>query len=65
MMEVTFALDSNGHLTVNAEDESTGQSDKITIANDKDRPNEEEIEKMIQDAATYADENLTLGFGCP
>ena len=42
---------------MNAKDEGTGKFEKITITNDKDRPTEEDIEKMIKDAATYADEN--------
>ena len=42
---------------MNAKDKGTGKFEKITITNDKDRPTEEGIEKMIKDAATYADEN--------
>merc|ERR1719201_2624542 len=54
---VTFEIDSNGILNVNAEDKGTGKSEKITITNDKGRLTEEEIEKMIKDAETYADED--------
>merc|ERR1719327_667126 len=56
-IEVTFEIDSNGILNVNAEDKGTGKSEKITITNDKGRLTEEEIEKMIKDAETYADED--------
>merc|ERR1711957_128253 len=56
-IEVTFEIDSNGILNVNAEDKSTGKSEKITITNDKGRLTEEQIEKMIKDAEMYADED--------
>merc|ERR1712164_76820 len=56
-IEVTFEIDSNGILNVGAEDKGTGKSEKITITNDKGRLTEEEIEKMIKDAETYADED--------
>merc|ERR1719478_1482638 len=56
-IEVTFEIDSNGILNVGAEDKATGKSEKITITNDKGRLTEEEIEKMIKEAETYADED--------
>merc|ERR1719469_1103379 len=56
-IEVTFEIDSNGILNVNAEDKGTGKSEKITITNDKGRLTEEQIEKMIKDAEMYADED--------
>merc|ERR1719453_1084382 len=56
-IEVTFEIDSNGILNVNAEDKGTGKSEKITITNDKGRLTEEEIEKMIKEAEQYADED--------
>jgi len=56
-IEVTFDLDANGILNVNAEDKSTGKSKKITITNDKGRLSKEEIEKMIRDAEKYKAED--------
>merc|ERR1711959_540897 len=50
-VEVTFEIDSNGILVVGAEDKGTGNSEKITITNDKGRLTEEQIEKMIKEAA--------------
>ena len=52
---MTFEIDSNGILNVNAENRGTGKSEKITITNDKGRLTEEEIEKVIKNADTYAD----------
>merc|ERR1711906_26834 len=56
-IEVTFEIDSNGILNVGAEDKGTGKSEKITITNDKGRLTEEQIEKMIQEAEEFADED--------
>merc|ERR1712056_38992 len=52
-IEVTFDIDANGILNVNAADKSTGKSQKITITNDKGRLSKEEIEKMVNDAEKY------------
>jgi L1 cell adhesion molecule like protein len=52
-IEVTFDIDANGILNVNAADKSTGKSNKITITNDKGRLSKEEIERMVNDAEKY------------
>jgi heat shock protein 5 len=56
-IEVTFEIDTNGILNVGAEDKGTGKSEKITITNDQGRLTEEQIQKMIDDAETFADED--------
>merc|ERR1711934_956628 len=56
-IEVTFEIDSNGILNVGAEDKGTGKNESITITNDKGRLTEEQIEKMIQEAEQFADED--------
>ena len=56
-IEVTFDLDANGILNVNAEDKSTGKSQKITITNDKGRLSKEDIERMVQEAEKYKAED--------
>jgi len=56
-IEVTFDIDANGILNVSAEDKSTGKQNKITITNDKGRLTKEEIEKMVQDAEKYKNED--------
>ena len=45
---------------MSAEDEGTGKPEKITLTSDKERLTDKEIEKMIKDAATYADENKKM-----
>jgi len=56
-IEVTFDIDANGILNVNAEEKGTGKSEKITITNDKGRLSKEEIDKMVADAEKYKDED--------
>lgn len=52
-VEVTFDIDANGILNVSAVDKSTGKVNKITITNDKGRLNKEEIERMINEAEKF------------
>merc|ERR1712198_262872 len=59
-IEVTFEIDANGILQVSAEDKGTGNKEKITITNDQNRLTPEDIEKMIQDAEMFADEDKKL-----
>ncbi|VDP90643.1 unnamed protein product [Echinostoma caproni] len=52
-IEVTFDIDANGILNVSAVDKSTGKQNKITITNDKGRLSKDEIERMVQEAERY------------
>lgn len=56
-IEVTFELDANGILKVSAGDKGTGKSESITITNDKGRLSTEEIERMVEEAEKYAEED--------
>ncbi|XP_022101011.1 78 kDa glucose-regulated protein-like [Acanthaster planci] len=56
-IEVTFEIDVNGILRVSAEDKGTGNKEKITITNDQNRLTPEDIERMINDAEKFADED--------
>ncbi|XP_065210429.1 heat shock 70 kDa protein II-like [Planococcus citri] len=49
-VDVTFEIDSNGILNVAAVENSTGNSNQLTIQYDKGRLSKEEIERMIEDA---------------
>ena len=59
-IEVTFEVDANGILNVQAEDKATGKSEKITITADKGRLSEEEIERMVREAEEFADEDKAV-----
>merc|ERR1719313_491652 len=52
-IEVSFALDSNGILSVDAKDKGTGKSQGITITNEKGRLSREEIERLVREADKY------------
>jgi len=56
-IEVTFEIDVNGILHVSAEDKGTGNKNKITITNDHNRLSPEDIDRMINDAEKFADED--------
>lgn len=56
-IEVTFEVDANGILQVSAEDKGTGKAEKITITAEKGRLSEDEIERMVQEAEQYAEED--------
>merc|ERR1719231_2008923 len=56
-IEVTFEIDANGILQVSAEDKGTGKAEKITITNDKGRLSQEEIDRMVQEAQEFEEED--------
>jgi len=56
-IEVTFDIDANGIMQVNALDKTTGKQNKITITNDKGRLSAEEVEKMVRDAEKFAEDD--------
>merc|ERR1712095_90519 len=56
-IEVTFDIDANGILNVSAVEKGSGKQEKITITNDKGRLSNDEIEKMVNDAERFKDED--------
>jgi len=56
-IDVSFDLDANGILNVSACEKSTGKSNKITITNDKGRLSKEDIERMVEEAEKYKQED--------
>uniref|UniRef100_A0A673L3F2 Endoplasmic reticulum chaperone BIP n=1 Tax=Sinocyclocheilus rhinocerous TaxID=307959 RepID=A0A673L3F2_9TELE len=59
-IEVTFEIDVNSILRVTAEDKGTGNKNKITITNDQNRLTPEDIERMVNEAERFADEDKKL-----
>merc|ERR1719242_2616340 len=59
-IEVTFEIDVNGILKVSAEDKGTGTKNHIVIQNDQNRLSPEDIERMINDAEKFADEDKKI-----
>lgn len=56
-IEVTFEIDANGIMKVSAHDKGTGKSESITITNDKGRLSQDEIERMVQEAEQFQEED--------
>ena len=59
-IEVSFELDANGILKVGASDKGTGKAESITITNDKGRLSQEEIDRMLQEAEQFAEEDKAI-----
>jgi len=56
-IEVTFDVDANGIMSVNATDKSSGKTEKITIKNDKGRLSKEDVERMVGEAEKFKEED--------
>jgi L1 cell adhesion molecule like protein len=56
-IEVTYDIDANGILNVTAVEKSTQKTNKITITNDKGRLSTDDIKRMVEDAAKYAEQD--------
>ena len=56
-IDVTFDIDANGILNVSAQDKSMGKSENITIKNDKGRLSQADIDRMVNDAEKYKEED--------
>lgn len=55
-IEVTFAIDANGIVSVSAKDKATNKEQNITISNSSGL-SKEEIERMVQEAQAHEDED--------
>ncbi len=56
-IEITYDLDANGILNVSACEKSTGKSQKITITNERGRLTPEQIDRMVQEAEKFKEED--------
>ena len=59
-IEVVFDIDANGILKVSASEKSTGKSHNITIKNDRGTLSDEEINRLVKEAAKYKEEDDRL-----
>jgi len=59
-IEVTFEIDANGILNVQAKDLGTGKAENIVIKNDKGRLSKEDIDRMVNEAEKFEDEDKKL-----
>ncbi len=56
-IEVTFEIDANGILNVEARDKGTNNNAKITITNNKGRLSKEEIERLVKEAEKFKEQD--------
>ena len=56
-IEIAYDLDANGILNVSASEKSSGKSNKITITNDKSRLSKDQVERMVEEAEKFAEED--------
>ncbi|CAN0030793.1 unnamed protein product [Scytosiphon promiscuus] len=59
-IEVTFEVDANGILQVSAKDTGSGRSERIVVTGDTGRLSQEEIERMVQDAEDYSEDDKVV-----
>tara|TARA_Y100000996_G_scaffold414509_1_gene405592 strand:+ start:663 stop:2543 length:1881 start_codon:yes stop_codon:yes gene_type:complete len=57
-IEVTFDIDANGIMEIEAQDKSSGNKKNITITNDKGRLSSGDIERMVKEAEEFKEEDL-------
>ena len=56
-IDVTIEIDENGILNVSAIDRGSGNCNKTTIVNEKDRLSKEEIDRIIKEAEKFREED--------
>jgi len=56
-IKVTYDIDANGILNVSAKEVSTGKENKIEIKNDGNRLSQQDIDRMISEAAKFKEED--------
>ena len=57
-IQVCFAIDDDGILNVTVEEETNGNKKDITITKENGRLSTEDIERMIQEAENFKEEDL-------
>jgi len=56
-IEITYEVDANGILNVSAVEKSTGKAEKITITNDSSKLSKEDIERMVEEAEKFKEDD--------
>lgn len=56
-IEVTFDVNVDGILNVTAKEKGTGKSESITITNDKGRLTQDDIDRMVEEAEKFKDQD--------
>ena len=56
-IEVSFDVDANGIMNIEAKDKGSGNVQNITIKNDKGRLSQEDIERMVNEGEKFAEQD--------
>ena len=56
-IEVSFDVDANGIMNIEAKDKGSGNVQNLTIKNDKGRLSQEDIERMVQEGEKFKEED--------
>ena len=59
-IEVAFDVDANGIMNIEAHDKGSGKKEQITITNDKGRLSSDDIERMVQEAEEFKEEDQQI-----
>lgn len=59
-IEVTFDVDANGIMNIEALDKGSGNKNNVTITNDSGRLNQDDIERMVEESEKYKKEDDEL-----
>ena len=59
-IEITYEVDANGILSVSAVEKSTGKEEKITITNDSGRLSKDDIERMVEEAEKFKEDDKMI-----
>ena len=59
-IEVSFDIDANGIMNIEAKDKGSGKTEAITITNDKGRLSAEDIERMVKEAEENKEEDQKI-----
>ena len=59
-IEVAFDIDANGIMNIEAHDKGSGKKEHITITNDKGRLSSDDIERMVQEAEDFKEEDQKI-----
>ena len=59
-IEVSFDVDANGIMNITAVEKGTGKTNKVTITNDSGRLSKDEIDRMVQEAEKYSQDDKKI-----
>lgn len=59
-IEITYDIDANGILTVDAKETASGKENKLVITNDQSRLSQSQIDEMIKNAEKFKEDDMKI-----